>query len=195
MAVPPSQLRRPQGRQSSQSSYSWQSSSPWNRESSSSPAPDTQEVRDGVIELMNLSARNARRGRGGNSREAPDPDGIDMERPSKHRCDLALDVRKVLVLTLHILDDRKTSPTQPGRGIRKIVDLYHDLSDLLNKAKKHSTIVNELNPAMIEEMDRIDFVGMSEDEIEEEQKEYARALTCDLGVTDTTSAANGVTQP
>jgi hypothetical protein len=53
------------------------------------------------------------------------------------------------------------------------VDLYHDLSDLLNKAKKYSTIVNELNPAMMEEMDKIDFVGMSEDEIEEEQKEYA----------------------
>jgi hypothetical protein len=71
------------------------------------------------------------------------------------------------------LEDRKTSPTQPGRGIRKIVDLYHDLSDLLNKAKKHSTIVNELNPAMIEEMDKFDFVGMSQDEIEEEQNEYA----------------------
>jgi len=51
------------------------------------------------------------------------------------------------------LEDRKTSnsPTQPGWGIRKIVDLYHDLSDLLNKAKKHSTIINELNTAMVEE--------------------------------------------
>ena len=75
-----------------------------------------------------------------------------------------------MVLTL---EDRKVSPTQPGRGIRKIMDLYHDLTDLLNKAKKYSTIVNELNPDMMEEMDKIDFVGMSEDEIEEEQKEYA----------------------
>jgi hypothetical protein len=72
-----------------------------------------------------------------------------------------------------MLEDRKTSPTQSGRGIRKIIDLYHDIYDLLNKAQKHSTIVNGLDPAVIEEMDRIDFVDMSEDEIEEERKEYA----------------------
>lgn len=73
-----------------------------------------------------------------------------------------------------LLCNRKTSPTQPGRGIRKIVDLYHDISDLLNKAKKYTTLLNasELDPAMVEEMDKIDFVGMSEDEIEEERKEY-----------------------
>jgi hypothetical protein len=101
-----------------------------------------------------------------------------------------------MALTLHIPEDSKTSPTQPGRGIRKIVDLYHDLSDLLSKAKKHSTVVNELDPAMIEEMDRIDFVGMSKDDIEEERKEYASSLSiCDLGVTDVITAANGVTQP
>jgi hypothetical protein len=105
--------------------------------------------------IMSLSvSSNARRGGGGDGREVPDPDGMDVERSSKRRCDSTLDVREDLVLTLHILEDRKTSPTQQGRGIRKIVDLYHDLSDLLNKAKKHSTIVNELNPAMIEEMDR-----------------------------------------
>jgi hypothetical protein len=97
---------------------------------------DTQELRVGVIELVNLSAINARRGGGGDGREVPDPDGTDVERSSKRRCDSTLDVRKVLVLTLHILEDKKTSPTQLGRGIRKIVDLYHDLSDLLNKAKK-----------------------------------------------------------
>jgi hypothetical protein len=101
-------------------------------------------------------------------------------------------VRKVVGLTL----DRKTSPTKPGRGIRKIVDLYHDVSDLLNKAQKHSSIINELNPAMIEHMDSIDFVGMSEAEIEEERKEYAplsQAHICDLGVTYMMSAGNGVT--
>jgi hypothetical protein len=40
--------------------------------------------------------------------------------------------------------------------------------------------------------DKIDFVGMSEDEIEEEQKEFAISLRCDLGVTDVISATNGV---
>jgi hypothetical protein len=75
-----------------------------------------------------------------------------------------------VILTLHILGDRKTSPTQPGRGIRKIVDLYHDLTDVFDKGRKQSTI-NMLSPEMMEEMDRIDFVGMTEDEIEDERKE------------------------
>ena len=44
---------------------------------------------------------------------------------------------------------------------------------MLDKAKKYSFIKDEFNPTTIEEMNRIDFVGMSEDEIEEEQKEYA----------------------
>lgn len=66
--------------------------------------------------------------------------------------------------------DRKTSLTQPGRGIRKIVDLYHDLPDLLSKARKQANIM-KLSPQMIEEMERIDFVGMTEDDIEEERKE------------------------
>jgi hypothetical protein len=65
----------------------------------------------------------------------------------------------------------KTSPTQPGRGIRKIVDLYHDLTILLSKARKQSTM-NALSQEEIEETDRSDFVGMTEDEIEEERREY-----------------------
>jgi hypothetical protein len=69
--------------------------------------------------------------------------------------------------TLHILVDRKISPTQPGRGIRKIIDLYHDLAILLDKASKHS------NPEGIEEADQIDVVGRTEEDIEEERKEYA----------------------
>jgi hypothetical protein len=108
-------------------------------------------------------------------------------------------VCKVMVLTSHLLEDSKTSPTQPGRGIRKIVDLYHDLSELLNKAKKYSAVLNELNPKVIEERDKIDFVGMSVDDIEEERKEYASSLPyfsyCDFGVTDMVTAANGVTWP
>jgi hypothetical protein len=160
-------------RQGGQSSQSSQSSSPWHNRNlgseSSSPAPETQDVRDEVLDLL-----NARRGGGGNGREVPDLDGTDVERPSKRRYDFVMDARKVMVLTLHIPVNRKTSPTQPGRGIRKIVDLYHDLSDLLSKANKHSTILNELNPATIEEMDKLDFVGMTDDEIDEEKKEYAQ---------------------
>ena len=69
---------------------------------------------------------------------------------------------------------------------------------MMEKARKHSSIVvDELNPTVVQEMNRIDFVGMSEDEIEEEEKEYvhlAAYVICDLGVTDMISAANGVTQ-
>ena len=50
------------------------------------------------------------------------------------------------------------------------MDLYHDLTDVFDKGRKQSTI-NMLSPEMMEEMDRIDFVGMTEDEIEDERKE------------------------
>jgi hypothetical protein len=74
---------------------------------------------------------------------------------------------------LRILVDSKpsqSSPTQPGRGIRRVADLYNNLTDLLNKARTHSTI-NGLSRAGIEEMERNDFKGMSEDAIEELRKE------------------------
>lgn len=73
---------------------------------------------------------------------------------------------------------RKSSPTQPGRGIRKIVDLYHDLTDLLYKARLHAAIdALRANPSpenrkKIEDMERRNFAGMAEEEIEEEWKEY-----------------------
>jgi hypothetical protein len=76
-----------------------------------------------------------------------------------------------MMLTSHILDDRKISPTQPGRGIRKVVDLYHDLTDLMHKANKYSATLTEPSPARIMELESIDFVGMTEVEIEDEQKE------------------------
>jgi hypothetical protein len=66
---------------------------------------------------------------------------------------------------------------------------------LLDKAQKHYTTVHETNTAVIQEMDQIDFVGMSEDEIDEERKEYAISHSCDFGVTDVRSVANGVTLP
>ena len=62
------------------------------------------------------------------------------------------------------------SLTQPGRGIRKIIDLYHDLPVLVDKAKIHAGR-NMMDPDEIAEIDETDFVGMTEDEIEEEQKE------------------------
>lgn len=75
-----------------------------------------------------------------------------------------------MTLNLYILADSKTSPTQPGRGIRKIVDLYHDLTILLSQARKQCAR-NGLSSERIEEMDRDDFVGMTEEDIEEERKE------------------------
>ena len=161
-----------------------------------------QEVRDGILELIGYGqSRRAHAhqceapGGDGREQDVPDRDGTDAERPKKHRYESTLDAHKVIVLL--ILDDRKISPTQPGRGIRKIVDLYHDLSDLSDKARKYHTILNERNPERIEEMNRIDFIGMSEDDIEEEQKEYAHLTLSirDVGVTDIISAANGVTKP
>jgi hypothetical protein len=59
------------------------------------------------------------------------------------------------------------SPTQPGRGIRRVVDLYHDLPDLVDRAHKHA--LN--NMVKKEDIDKIDFVGLSEEEIAEERKE------------------------
>ena len=85
----------------------------------------------------------------------------------------------------------KTSPTQPGRGIRKIIDLYHDLTVLLSKARKASATNG------IEGMDRSEFIGMTEEEIEEELKEYA--LVSSDNVTWLTvfffTAANSATPP
>ena len=61
--------------------------------------------------------------------------------------------------------------TQPGRGIRKIVDLYHNLPDLLDKAEKHAEI-EDLEPDELEERDRSDFAGMTQEQIDEERQEY-----------------------
>jgi hypothetical protein len=105
----------------------------------------------------------------GREQDIHDLDGTDAERPKKHRYESTLECKAIVLL---ILDNRKTSPTQPGWGIQKIIDLYHDLSDLSDKARKYHTILNERNPEKIEEMNRIDFIGMSEDDIKEEQKEY-----------------------
>jgi hypothetical protein len=60
--------------------------------------------------------------------------------------------------------------TQPGRGIRKVVDLFHNLINLLDKADKHAAETN-LDPAELEEINAIDFLGLTEEEIDDECKE------------------------
>jgi len=72
------------------------------------------------------------------------------------------------------MNRKGSSPTQPGQGIRKIVDLYHDLPDLVEKANKHLLNIWQ---SKREEMDNIEFAGMSEEAIEDEHKEYV-PLVC-----------------
>ena len=130
----------------------------------------TQELRNDVRELMNMAAMHARQSSRGNHCEDHDranPSGIHTERPTKRRCESILDVQRVLRLTFCTLVDRKVSPTQPGRGIRKIVDLYHDLTALLDKGGKHFSEATE-DLDQMEELNQTDFRGMTEEEIEDE---------------------------
>lgn len=50
------------------------------------------------------------------------------------------------------------------------MDLYHDLLELVDKAGKHAAR-DSLDPTELAEIDKIDFIGRSEEEIEEELKE------------------------
>jgi hypothetical protein len=134
----------------------------------------------------------ARRYGGHHHGEDGDSD-VELERHSKRRCDVTL-----YCTTRHDTDfaHSKTSPTQPGRGIRKIVDLYHDLTVLLIKARKQS-VTNALDREALKEMDRSDFRGMTEEEIEEERKEYVMRHVKRLAFhgLPITPAANGATLP
>jgi hypothetical protein len=67
------------------------------------------------------------------------------------------------------MNRKGSSPTQPGRGIRKIVDLFHELSDLTDKAGKYCA--SQTAPEM-DSIDSRDFDGLSEKAIDEERKEY-----------------------
>lgn len=87
------------------------------------------------------------------------------QRKGKHPCS-----DKPMILLTHFNDSKLCSQTQPGRGIRKIVDLFHDLSDLLGKADKHAAETN-LDPAELEELNTIDFLGLTKEEIDDERKE------------------------
>ena len=68
------------------------------------------------------------------------------------------------------MNERKISATAPGRGIRKVIDLYHDLSDLVAQADRHAAI-DLLDREELAELDKIDFIGLTDEEIEEERKE------------------------
>jgi len=67
------------------------------------------------------------------------------------------------------MNSKGSSPTQPGRGIQKIVDLFHELSDLADKAGKYCAL--QTAPEM-DSIDSQDFDGLTEKAINEEQKEY-----------------------
>ena len=62
------------------------------------------------------------------------------------------------------------SPTQPGRGIRKVIDLYHDLSDLIDRAKKHAAML-EVGQEGMEDIDERDFQGFEKEDIDKERME------------------------
>ncbi|KAH9968066.1 hypothetical protein BC827DRAFT_468134 [Russula dissimulans] len=95
------------------------------------------------------------------------------ERPVNRRCDVALDAVGSEI-TLHVFDNRKeVSPTQPGRGIRKIIDLYHDLPDLVDKARSYAG-KNRFSSEDIDEDGGNEFWGMTEEEIDSEREHRDR---------------------
>jgi len=62
---------------------------------------------------------------------------------------------------------KSQSLTQPGRGIQKIIDLYHDLPNLLDKAKKHANLLSpDVNGRR--DSDEAELLGMSKWEIDKE---------------------------
>jgi len=69
-----------------------------------------------------------------------------------------------------VANRKPTSATQPGRGIRKIIDLFNDLPKLLDKADKYA-LSQRLSPAEMEKLDKSDFIGLTEDDIVEERQE------------------------
>jgi hypothetical protein len=73
---------------------------------------------------------------------------------------------------LTCLNRKAASLTQPGRGIRKIIDLYHDLTELVEKAKMHAD-GSRFNTQQTVAVDVIEseLGGLTEDELEEEHKE------------------------
>ena len=82
------------------------------------------------------------------------------------------------VASWHTADQASTSrkgssTTQPGHGIRKIIDLYHDLPNLVEKANKH---LSNIPQSEREEMDNLEFTGLSKEAIEDELQEYVVCL-------------------
>ena len=73
------------------------------------------------------------------------------------------------------------SLTQPGWGIQKIVDLFHDLPELLEKADRHDE-AQSLEEDKLEQHDSSNFQGMTQEQIDEERQEYVIWCSdrCDL---------------
>jgi len=63
------------------------------------------------------------------------------------------------------MNRKGSSPTQPGRGIWKIVDLFHELSDLADRAGQYCT--SDSAPEM-DFFNCQDFKGITEEAINEE---------------------------
>ena len=66
--------------------------------------------------------------------------------------------------------NRKTKlATQPGRGIRKIIDLYHDLPDLLDKATKYANLLDS-DVRGRHDSDEAELLGMAEEDVKKREK-------------------------
>jgi hypothetical protein len=63
------------------------------------------------------------------------------------------------------------SATQLGQGIQKIIDLFHDLPELLDKADKHAMSLR-LSPAEMAKIDSSKLAGMTQDNIKDKRQEY-----------------------
>ena len=50
------------------------------------------------------------------------------------------------------------------------MDLYHDLTQLLVKADKHAAM-DMLTASELAKIDALDFIGLSDEDVEEERKE------------------------
>ena len=100
------------------------------------------------------------------------------ERPKKKRWVAFFDDQAEARKIWHVTNRKAYSATQPGWGIRKIIDLFHDLPNLLYKANKHAEI-EDLEPDELEERNRSDFLGMTQYQIDDERKEYVIHQICD----------------
>ena len=141
------------------------------RSRSSSPSQFPEDYTDTQMEHDLVSALDERN----NTRQhfSLDLDEDKDKRPSKKRWVAFIDDQAEARRTWHwhVTNRKVCSLTQPGRGIRKIIDLFHNLPNLLDKAEKHAEI-EDLEPDELEECDCSNFAGMTQEQIDEECQEY-----------------------